>query len=122
MPEWQDIRIGDRILFARGTEKRPPFGPVVAAFERDRSLVLSIGETTDPGMSVATWQFFLEPMGACNTRLPLHSRASTRRPVGLKLFDAVFEPGYQYMDIGMLRGIRDRAERMVPPVPGIALA
>lgn len=122
VPEWQDVRIGDRILFAHGTESRPPMGPVVVAFEPNRFLVLSHGQTTDPEDSIGTWQFFLEPRGECAARLLLRSRASTRKPMGMKLFDAVFEPGYQYMDIGMLRGIRDRAERMVPPVPSIALA
>lgn len=120
--EWQDVHIGDRILFMRPTEKRPPFGPVVVAFERNRYLVLNNGPTPDPEGSFSTWQFVLEPIGTCATRLLLRSRASKDRPFGMKVFDAVMEPGYQYMDIGMLQGIRDRAERMVPPVPAVALA
>ncbi len=120
-PRWQDVKVGDRILFMRPTLNRPAFGPVVVAFEASRYLVLNNGPTTSPDGTMGTWQFLLQARGTCGTRLLLRSRASTRRPVGMKLLDAVFEPGYQYMDIGMLRGVRERAERMVPPVPSVAL-
>jgi hypothetical protein len=121
VPEWQDLKIGDRMLFMRGNGSRPEFGPAVVAFEPNRSLVLSLGEV-NPATALGTWQFFLEPEGECCTRLLLRSRGSTRRPMAVKLMDAVLEPGYQYMDIGMLEGIRERAERLSPPVPAVALA
>jgi uncharacterized protein YndB with AHSA1/START domain len=110
-PEWQDLTIGTRFLFMRGTDRRPPFGPVVVAFEPNRSIVLNNGETTDPATSLGMGQFALVPMAGDRTRLLLRSRGSRTRPAWLKVFDAILVPGYQYMDIGMLRGIRDRAER-----------
>jgi hypothetical protein len=111
VPQWQDLKIGTRFLFMRGTERRPPFGPVVVAFEPNRAVVLNNGETTDPATSLGTWQFALVPMDGDRTRLLLRSRGSRTRPAWLRVFDAILAPGYQYMDIGMLRGIRDRAER-----------
>jgi hypothetical protein len=124
VPAWQDFGIGTRFLFMRGTERRPPFGPVVVAFEPNRSIVLNNGETTDPATSLGTWQLTLVPTGHSRTRLLLRSRGSRHRPLWLKAFDALFTPGYQYMDIGMLRGVRDRAERTVaaPPVSSLAAA
>jgi hypothetical protein len=111
VPEWQDLQIGARFLFMRGTERRPPFGPVVVAFEPNRSIVLNNGETTDPVTGLGTWQFALLAADDRRTRLLLRSRGSRTRPAWLKALDAVLAPGYQYMAVGMLRGIRDRAER-----------
>lgn len=118
VPAWQDLQIGTRFLFMRGSERRPPFGPVVVAFEPNRSIVLANGETADPATSLGTWQFALVPPDEGRTRLLLRSRGSRTRPAWLKAVDAILAPGYQYMDIGMLRGIRDRAERMTAAASG----
>ena len=59
-----------------------------------------------------SWGFYLEPGGPAETRLLIRSRASWRR-TGPAAFAREFglEPVHFIMEDGMLRGIRDRAER-----------
>ena len=106
VPEWQDLRIGDTIAFVRDTPKRPGFGPKVVHLDPGRELTVCMGET--PATSLMTWQFVLLPLPGGRTRLLLRSRSNRDRPLAMKAFDFLFEAGYTYMDIGMLRGIRDR--------------
>ncbi len=111
VPGWQNLTVGDHIWFVPERYPTPRYGPRVAQIEPNRSLVCTLGD--DPTRCLGTWQFILQPHGSTMTRLLFRSRASTNRPVGTKLFDLVFEPGYLYMDIGMLQGIKSRAEHAV---------
>ena len=59
-----------------------------------------------------TWGFYLEPAGPSATRLVIRSRALWRRTVPAAFAQALgLEPAHFFMEEGMLRGIRDRAER-----------
>jgi hypothetical protein len=58
-----------------------------------------------------SWGFYLEPAGAGRTRLLIRTRASWRRTVGSASAQAFgLEPVHWFMETGMLRGIRRRAE------------
>lgn len=109
VPEWQDLKVGDTIAFVRSRPDRPGFGPLVLRLDQERELTVCMGET--PATSLMTWQFVLHPLPGDRSRLLLRTRSNCNRPLGVKVFDFLFEAGYTYMDIGMLRGIRDRAEQ-----------
>lgn len=106
---WQDLDVGDHIWFVPRKYFTPQYGPLVVRMERNQVLACTFGD--DPARIYGTWQFILRPQGSAATRLLFRSRASRTRPTGTKLFDLIVEPGYLYMDIGMLHGIKVRAER-----------
>lgn len=112
VPGWQDLKVGDHIWFVPEGYPTPRYGPQVAMMEPNRSLVCILGD--EPATCLGTWQFILQPLDRTMTRLLFRSRASVNRAVGTKLFDLVVEPAYLYMDIGMLQGIKRRAERAGP--------
>lgn len=114
-PEWQDLAVGSHIWLVPEGYPAPRFGPRVAAIEPNRYLVCTLGD--DIETAIGTWQFMLEPQ-ADMTRLLFRSRASATRPTATKMLDALVEPGYIYMDIGMLHGIKERAERAAPALHG----
>lgn len=109
VPEWQVLKVGDIMAFTPEGYPGGRHGPQVMALEPNRALVLNLGGP--PEDPVGTWQFVLEPDADAGTRLLMRSRASAHRHPGLKLLDAIADPGYLVMDIAMLRGIKDRVER-----------
>ena len=109
VPEWQDLKVGDIVAFTPECYPGGRHGPTVTAIEPNRALILAHGE--NPETAVGSWQFVLEPEVDGATRLLMRSRSSAEKPLGLKVFDAVAEPGYLIMDIAMLRGIKERAEK-----------
>jgi menaquinone-dependent protoporphyrinogen IX oxidase len=114
-PEWQDLKVGDHIWFLPESYPTPRFGPRVVALESPHHVVCVMGD--EPGTPIGSWQFALEPQGE-GTRLLFRTRGAAARPRGLKLFDLLVEPGYMYMEAGMMRGIADRADAAPPaPVP-----
>lgn len=74
----------------------------VAEIQAARALVFS---QTLPNGSIASWAFLLDARDDGTTRLVIRRRGG--RPT---VFDRVMKPGYVFMDRGMLRGIRARAE------------
>jgi menaquinone-dependent protoporphyrinogen IX oxidase/uncharacterized protein YndB with AHSA1/START domain len=105
-PEWQHLKVGDHIWFVPECYPTPQFGPRVVTIEPNRHLVCAMGD--EPGQPIGSWQFALEPQGE-GTRLLFRTRGSATRPRALKVFDLVVDPGYLYMEAGMMRGIADRA-------------
>lgn len=108
VPEWREIAVGDRIRYVPPRPGKPEVGPIVTEIRPNRALIMGQG---DGGNWIGTWQFVLEPEGPTGCRLLLRSRDSRMQPLWLTLFNLVFEPGYTYMSIGMLKGITERAER-----------
>jgi uncharacterized protein YndB with AHSA1/START domain len=109
VPEWQDLKVGDIMAFTPDGYPGGRHGPEVISIDPNRALVLNLGGPREN--PVGSWQFVLEPEDDGGTRLLMRSRASSHRSPGLKLLDAVIEPGYLIMDVAMLRGIKERAER-----------
>jgi hypothetical protein len=110
VPEWQNIRVGDRFWFTPENYPTPHVGPTVTAIEPLRALVLNLGEPDKP--CPGTWQFVLDEWPAGSTRLILRSRTSTESPLLVRLSDLVLEPGYLLMSRRMLVGIKQRAESL----------
>ena len=100
-PEWQELGVGDVI---RGREDRP--GMRVEIFEPER-LLCNRSEAGD-----WVWTFALVPEDG-STRLISRNRISIKgaaagRPLGM----LVMEPASLIMERKMLRGIKERAERL----------
>lgn len=105
-PEWQDIEVGDRFRFIPKDYPGPPLsGPVVAAIEPNRALLMCMGDKIGERCASSTWNFVLDEKVEGTTRLLLRSRARS-----LGVIDRVLGPGIFIMDRGMLLRIEQRAE------------
>ena len=100
-PEWQELGVGDVI---RGREDRR--GMRVEIFEPER-LLCNRSEAGD-----WVWTFALVPEDG-STRLISRNRISMKgAAAGQRLGMLVMEPGSLIMERRMLRGIKERAERL----------
>jgi hypothetical protein len=116
--EWQGLRADEDYLTLDPDETMKM---TVAVIERPRAFVVRSGAPGEPpqdagslfrGEMAWTWGFYLEPAGPAETRLIIRSRACWRRTVPAAFARAfALEPAHFIMEEGMLRGIRDRAER-----------
>jgi hypothetical protein len=117
-PEWQDLRAGEDYVTLDPDETMKM---TIAVFDPPRAFVVRSGAPGEPpqeagslfrGEMAWTWGFYLDPVSASVTRLIIRSRASWRRTVPAAFAQAFgLEPAHCIMEEGMLRGIRDRAER-----------
>jgi hypothetical protein len=117
-PEWQDVRAGEDHLTLDPDETMKM---TIAVLEPPRAFVVRSGAPGEPpqeggslfrGEMAWSWGFYLEPAAAGESRLVIRSRASWRRTVAAACAQAFgLEPAHFVMEEGMLRGIRDRAER-----------
>jgi hypothetical protein len=103
---WQSPRPGDLVKMAPDAARPPAY--VVAQVIPGRALVLGHHLGLDPAAPWGdTWQFVVEPVDASTTRLIVRTRGQGE-PAWI--FRAI-EPGVFIMEQGMLRGIKERAER-----------
>ena len=117
-PEWQELRAGVDYITLDPDESMKM---TIAVLEPPRAFVVRSGEPGEPpqeagsffrGELAWTWGFYLEPVGASETRLVVRSRASWLPTVPTAFARAFgLEPAHFIMEEGMLRGIRRRAER-----------
>jgi hypothetical protein len=99
----QDLCVGDTIRLTPNPYLGAPGQfMLVAVADPPRTLVF---RQRLPSGGVASWAFFLPESEEGGTRLIMRRRGN--HP---SLFDLLMEPGYVFMDRGVLRGIRDRAE------------
>jgi len=107
VPEWQNVALGDEIRLA------PEVGLTVALLEQGRSLVLrggiSMGNTASP--YDFTWAFTLRDGPDDTTRLLVRERYGYSRPWAWLIVEPAEAVSF-VMSQKMLRGIRDRAERV----------
>ena len=103
VPALQRLAVGDTIRLTPDPYLgRPGQFMTVAEVRPERALVL---RQTLPNGTTATWALVLRPEGHRGTRL-----LSRRRGTRASRFDRAMAPGYVFMDRGVLRGIRARAE------------
>jgi len=110
LPELQSLAVGDEFFGNPGQAMR------VAILEPERALVFQ----NDDGNWV--WAFVLEPAGPGRTRLISRNRFVTKAmPLPMRLaWNLVIDPGSLVMERKMLRGIRERAERLAAePEPAL---
>jgi hypothetical protein len=107
--EWQDIAVGDTVRLGRA-DRYPDATLEVVDLDPERSLVLRTPD--EPHWWV--WSFVLEPVDERTTRLLVRSRIRTpsNQAVQFGVY-AVLDPVTFLMTVGMLRGLRTRAERLV---------
>jgi hypothetical protein len=108
VPDLQHLGLGD-VVGIRSKDD----GARVAVLDPGRCLVL-VDEPT-PGY-VSTWDLCLSPLERGRTRLVLRRGGTEPNAFG-KAFNALMEPGFYIMDRGMLRGIKERAERATGAPP-----
>lgn len=125
LPEHQELAVGDRIRASRDdqpcwqvVEVDPPhhlvlifvFNAVGARPPPGPQGPEVVDEIPERGYAASTWQWLLEPVdGGSRTRLIVRQR-ETYSPNQAWLWHLV-EPFNFVMEDGMLRGLRDRAER-----------
>ncbi len=117
-PEWQDLRAGEDYLTLDPDETMKM---TIAVLEPPRAFVVRSGAPGEPpqeagdffrGELAWSWGFYLVPVDSETTRLIIRSRAGWRWTVPAALARVfMLEPAHFIMEEGMLRGIRDRAER-----------
>jgi hypothetical protein len=116
VPEWQPIDVGDAVHL------HPAVGLVVAVVEPGRALVLRggvpIGRTPPP--YDFTWAFVLRDQADGTTRLVVRERYGYSRRWARLLVEPVELISF-LMSQRMLRGIKERAERVVGSVATAAL-
>ncbi|WP_242929308.1 hypothetical protein [Pontibacter vulgaris] len=108
VPEWQNLKVGDKVRLATGKVYGDfPLLPVVA-LEPYRHLVLK------------GWgAFVLKPINAHTTRLIIRSHGQPEESITKKALDfLIFEPIHFIMERRMLLGIKERAEREYQTVSG----
>jgi len=104
-PEWQHLEVGDLVRTNRDIGGKPMGWPV-AAVEDDRAVVV-----TSKSMPVGTYAFVIEPIDTETSRLIVRDRARwkwTEMPFAA----LVYEPLHAYMETGLMKGVKHRAEAL----------
>jgi hypothetical protein len=102
-PEWQHIEAGDLMRTNHDIGGKPMGWPVVAV-DPGRSLVVS-----SKSLPTGTYAFILDPLDDTTTRMIVRDRAHWKRSEW-PFAALVFEPLHAYMETGLIRGVRRRAE------------
>lgn len=112
LPDLQQLEVGDALFGKEGQAMR------AAVVEPERALVFR----ADDGNWV--WAFVLEPVGEQRSRLISRNRfRSTAMPLPMRIaWILVVDPGSLVMERKMLRGIKQRAERLSAERAGSAIA
>jgi hypothetical protein len=106
VPLWQHLAVGDLMRTYRYIERYEPLGWIVVAIEPERALVLRSAD------SRWSWALALDPLATGGTRLIARTRDGMMPGLQAPLKFLVAEPAHCIMEIGVLRGIKARAERM----------
>jgi hypothetical protein len=107
VPEWQDVVPGDLMRTYRYVQRFEPLGWPVEVVETGHALVVRNLKRT------WSWALVLEPSGEGKTRLIARTRASHKAFPGLLTEICLAEPAHFVMEVGVLRGVKQRAERPV---------
>lgn len=119
VPEMQHLKVGDFVPMAPVEWGVPTGGFTVVGIEPERTIVWRQGwpealENLGPseGQERGTWTFVLEKVDEGTTRLILRERSGHRPHARDVIFHYLFmERQHFIMERGMLKGIKERAER-----------
>ena len=117
--EWQDLRRDEDYV---GLDPDGFMKMTIRVIDPERAFVVRSGAPGEPpqapgsfvrGELAWSWGFYLEPMNQGTTRLLIRCRAAWADTAVAKLMKPVLlEPMHFLMEERMLRGIRDRAEKL----------
>ncbi len=109
LPEFQQIQVGDPVLFGPAEKHFP--GQIVAQIEPEKALVMyAMDPVKREAVKTVTWAFILEPMGDRVTRLIVRGRNWYPDGFANALMWHMVEPVSFVMERRMLKGIKVRAE------------
>jgi hypothetical protein len=118
LPEHQDLKPGDPVLFGPAEKKFP--GQVVAEVQPERSLVLfALDPVTRQAVKSATWAFLLEEQPVGTTRLLVRGRNGYPPNFANHVLWHITEAITFVMERKMLQGIKARAENGGSQTPWI---
>jgi hypothetical protein len=102
-PQWQGLEAGDLMRTNHDIGGKPLGWPVLAV-DPGRSIVVR-----STSLPAGTYAFVLQPIDDASTRFIVRDRAAwRRREWPFKAF--VYEPLHAYMETGVLKGVKQRAE------------
>jgi hypothetical protein len=103
-PEWQTLAVDDLMRTNRDIGGKPLGWPVVMV-DPPRALVVR-----SESMPAGTYAFVLQPIDLDHTRLIVRDRAAWRLREW-PFAAVVYEPLHAYMETGLMRGLKQRAEQ-----------
>ena len=108
LPEYQNLKVGDHVLFGPEDKKFP--GQVVVEIQPERALLMvALEPVTRQPVKSATWVFVLDEEGG-TTRLLVRGRNAYEPSVANRIVWHIVEPIAFVMERRMLRGIKARVE------------
>jgi len=102
-PEWQRLEVGD-LMRTNHDIGGKPMGWPVAEVDVGRSIVVR-----SRNLPAGTYAFVLRPIERDRTRLIVRDRAAWKR-TEIAFAALVYEPLHAYMETGLIRGLKERAE------------
>lgn len=122
LPEFQQLAVGDKILWMRPSRIVPRQELTVAVLEPLRALALAY-----QGMGMEwVWQFGLYPLDSDRTRLVSHSTERVPNTIAARVGMLIMEPAAFIMTRRMLLNLKERAEALrasaQSPAPGTAVS
>jgi hypothetical protein len=103
LPQFQSLKLDDTIWLTPDPYFRKQGQHMIVA-QIDSPFILVYKQVL-PNGSLGTWSFILQEQSPNSTRLLFR-----RRGTNPTVFDRISQPGYYFMDNGMLSGIKQRAE------------
>lgn len=108
-PEWQELKVGDHVLFGPAEKKFP--GQVVVQVEPEQALVMvALDPQTRQEVRFATWAFRLLALDDSTTRLIVRGLNGHPPGLGNTVIWRMVEPVSFVMERKMLQGIKARGE------------
>jgi hypothetical protein len=105
VPEWQHLAPGDLMRTYRDVRGREPLGWIVTCVEPYRCLVVRSRN------SDWSWSIILAPIDDQTTKVIARTRTDwSAHPRWMAPLDLVGEPAHFIMELGVLRGVKRRAE------------
>ena len=102
--EWQTLRPGDLMRTYRYVARFEPLGWIVVTVDAERALVVRNVKST------WSWSLVLQPDVSGGSRLIARTRSAPMGPVSAALEMLTGEPMHFVMEVGVLRGVKHRAE------------
>ncbi|HZU86095.1 MAG TPA: hypothetical protein VFF78_01350 [Anaerolineaceae bacterium] len=109
VPEFQNLKVGDHVLFGPAEKKFP--GQVVAQIEPEKALVMyALDPVKREAVKTVTWTFILEQQDAHTTRLIARGRNWYADGFANALIWHMVEPVSFVMERRMFKGLKARVE------------